>query len=373
MNGELSSQCPVYSTINHPRSSNVHDYVDIDGNSTLESTKTHKTDYCPMDPQAPPLLSPLPRHHSRSFSTHQRPADKSVKRSISIGPVSDIYSYRKQRKKSEHVSSYENYMRNRILPGDLAEENMYGSWCSSSHKALLGSKCNGACSQISENSRSRKELEENGDQSSFVKHSLFSIRSCMTIGIFIITIVAVSILIVKVLEKYDEQADMNVADIKAIFDLVSSPGGLENSDDKELTAPNVGDEEYFGPNKPNKATGQNKNKCCKNIRISSTGLVAQTYPFLLGIYRNKEPNNSSPVYKKDNENRFLSRPYGFTKSGTHTYGWGVNSSPDAKWGWIKSFSRGTCPHNIWKWKVFNGNINKWISDKTLNITCYWAL
>ena len=185
----------------------------------------------------------------------------------------------------------------------------------------------------------------------------------------------VFILAIKVLEKYEGKADMDVDDIKAIVDLVSGSGSVEHSADEARSEARVMETEeegeFFGYSQTKAKPKKNKSKsdCCKNIKITSTGIVSEMYPFLLGVYENHEPDNTSPVYKMENQNRFLSRPYGFTKSGTHTYSWGVNSNPTGKWGWIKAFRSGPCPHLISQWKVFHHKINKWITDKTLKITC----
>ena len=171
---------------------------------------------------------------------------------------------------------------------------------------------------------------------------------------------------------------MNSDDIQAILDLVSSSGDSENSLEEAIAEPRQMSKdtegEFFGSNAAHTPkTQKGKSKCCKNIKITSSGVVLEMYPFLLGVYENKEPSNISPIYKMKNESRFLSRPYGFTKTGTHTYSWGVNSNPTSKWGWIKAFSEGHCPHNIKKWKVFHQKMNKWITDKTLNLTCTMKL
>ena len=164
-------------------------------------------------------------------------------------------------------------------------------------------------------------------------------------------------------------------DFKAIVDLVSGSTGIEHAFNEANAEPRTLEEnehgEFFGTDGSIAATKKSKrvDQCCKNLKISSSGIVSEMYPFLLGVYENQEASDSSPVYKMENQNRFLSRPYGFSKSGTHTYSWGVNSSPMGKWGWIKAFSSGACPHQVKKWRVFHPNIKKWVSDNTLNITC----
>merc|ERR1711892_981522 len=365
-----SDEAPVYSKIKHTRCSNIHDYVDIDGNSTLDSQKTQN--YCKMEPQSPHILryspphappphapaSPLPRP-SGSFSISENLADRSasVRRSFSVGPVNDIYSYRKRRENGENGFSFENYVNNRMLPKDLPEEHLYGSWCSTSHKSLLNN-CDGSCSARSGSIIHKGNVDHEADlnlaQKCFIK-----MRPFLAVGMVMIGLVAVFILAIKVLEKYEGKTDMDVEDIKAIVDLVSGSGNIEHSLDEVKSEPRIMKEaqegEFFGysqtksqPKKPKR-----KDDCCKNIKITSTGIVKEMYPFLLGAYENHEPNNSSPIYKMENQNRFLSRPFGFTKSGTHTYSWGVNSNPNGKWGWIKAFRSGPCPHMINQWKVFH--------------------
>ena len=178
------------------RCSNVHDYVDIDGNSTLESNKTE--DYCKMEPQSSHLLtypptqsppSPIPRP-SGSFSVSDKIADRSVRRSFSVGPVNDIYSYRKRRENAENVFSIENYVNNRMLPEDLVEENMYGSWCSTSHKPLLLGKCDGSCSVRSGSIKSRKTIMDNREDLNIAQKCFLKMRPFIAVGMVMIGLIA---------------------------------------------------------------------------------------------------------------------------------------------------------------------------------------
>ena len=93
------------------------------------------------------------------------------------------------------------------------------------------------------------------------------------------------------------------------------------------------------------------------------------YPSLLGTYENIKPANECPVYKLNGQQRFLSRPVGFTESGAKTYTWGVNSNTTATWGWIKGLDDQPCPHMIAHWGVFKGRVKRWIWDETLQIKC----
>ena len=158
--------------------------MDIDGTSTLESTKT---EYCQMEPQSPHMISfptsPISRP-SAAFSGNKK--QTAVQRSVSIGPVNDIYSYRKQR---DNFFSIENYVNNRILPEDLVEEPMYGSWCSSSHKALLGSKCDGSCSNRTGSLSSGKSNLNSIQDHNCIQNCFFKIRSYVAVAMFMIALV----------------------------------------------------------------------------------------------------------------------------------------------------------------------------------------
>ena len=105
------------------------------------------------------------------------------------------------------------------------------------------------------------------------------------------------------------------------------------------------------------------------MQISSSGVVLELYPSVLGTYENIKQQNECPVYKMSNKSQFLSRPQGFKVTGTQKYAWGVNSKMGASWGWIKGLEDQPCPHMIGKWGVFKGGVNKWVLDDTLEIKC----
>ena len=173
------------------------------------------------------------------------------------------------------------------------------------------------------------------------------------------------------MESQEARTEVDTDQIKAILDSVSS-----SSDVKESIGSTISDlnnvrqreeVEFFGGS--SKSNKRKPKHCCKHVKVSSSGLVAKMYPFLMGDYENHESAEVSPIYKMKSEERFLSRPYGFTKSGTHTYSWGINSKRTGKWGWIKAFQSGSCPHNIQHWKAFDEKSSRWITDSSFRISC----
>ena len=110
-----------------------------------------------------------------------------------------------------------------------------------------------------------------------------------------------------------------------------------------------------------------QNKCCRKVNLTSTEETQKLYPFVIGIYELSD--NDRIVYKKEGQARFISRPPGLTRKGLNTFSWGVNSNPDGKWGWIKAFSGGDCPHQIDHWKAYDRTRKIWISDLSLSMQC----
>jgi hypothetical protein len=110
-----------------------------------------------------------------------------------------------------------------------------------------------------------------------------------------------------------------------------------------------------------------QNKCCRKIQFTSTAETQKLYPFVLGIY--ELIDDVKTVYKKQGQVRFISRPQGVTSKGVNTFSWGVNSNPKGKWGWIKAFSAGDCPHLISKWRAYDKARKTWVSDSTLVMQC----
>ena len=173
------------------------------------------------------------------------------------------------------------------------------------------------------------------------------------------------------MESQEAKTEVDTDQIKAILDFVSS-----SSDVKESVGSTISDlnnawqreqVEFFGES--SKSKSRKPTHCCKDVKVSSSGLVAKMYPFLMGEYENHESAEDSPIYKMKNQDLFLSRPYGFTKPGTHTYSWGINSSRTGKWGWIKAFQLGPCPQYIQHWKAFDEKSSRWITDISFRISC----
>ena len=110
-------------------------------------------------------------------------------------------------------------------------------------------------------------------------------------------------------------------------------------------------------------------RCCKYMKISSTGPVLEIYPSVLGTYENIKEENECPLYKLKGKKRFLTRPEGFTESKAHVYTWGVNTRVGATWGWIKGLEDQPCPHMVTNWGIFLEDQKKWVVDRTLEIKC----
>ena len=157
---------------------------------------------------------------------------------------------------------------------------------------------------------------------------------------------------------YEDMDSPTNVDLKTFLQILSK------SDEKINIGPEAGGKRGTKP-KP----GTQGCKCCKYMKISSSGVLLELYPSVLGTYENIKQQNGCPVYKMSNKNQFLSRPQGFTVTGTQKYAWGVNSKMGATWGWIKGLEDQPCPHMIGKWRVFKGGVNKWVLDDTLEIKC----
>ena len=158
----------------------------------------------------------------------------------------------------------------------------------------------------------------------------------------------------------DMDSETNV-DLKTFLQILSK------SDENKNISPQTGRKRGSKPRSTKPVT--QGCRCCKYMKISSSGVVLELYPSLLGTYENVNQENKCPVYKMSSKNRFLSRPQGITVAGTQMYTWGVNSKMGATWGWIKGLEDQPCPHMINKWGVFKGGVNKWVLDDTLEIKC----
>ena len=173
------------------------------------------------------------------------------------------------------------------------------------------------------------------------------------------------------MESYDAKTEVGTDQIKAILDLVSSSSDVIESDGSTISDLNNvrqrKEVKFFGDS--SKSKSWKPKHCCQHVKVSSSGLVAKMYPFVMGEYENHESSEVSPIYKMKNEERFLFRPIGFTKSGINTYSWGINNSRNGKWGWIKAFQLGHCPHNIQRWKAFDEKSRRWILDQSFRISC----
>ena len=118
---------------------------------------------------------------------------------------------------------------------------------------------------------------------------------------------------------------------------------------------------------PKRKIKNNEELCCKTLNLTSTGETLNLYSFVLGVYHLTEDDRT--VYKKEGQNRFISRPPGLTRKGVNTFSWGLNSNPDGKWGWIKAFGDGKCPHLIGHWKAYDRKKKTWVADEALTFQC----
>jgi len=366
MEDQLEDQPPVYSKINPRRGSNVHDYVDIDENDILKSNKTEE--YCKMDPSPNLLLSRSPPTPPPSNSIpSDKPADRGHlgRRSFSVGPVNELYSYRKKKKTAGEFFSYDRYANQVAPPHDIMENSFYRSWYPNSQRPLIPMKDYGSYTAPKETMGVNKFQINREDVHSLARGCIAKRRPSIALCIIFIGIAAVLFLGLKVMESQETKAEVDTDQIKAILDFVSSSSDVKESDVNN--ARQREEVEFFGDS--GKSKSRKPKHCCKHVKVSSSGIVAKMYPFLMGEYENHESAKDSPIYKKKNEERFLSRPYGFTKSGTHTYSWGINNRRTGKWGWIKAFQSGPCPHNIQRWKAFDEKSMRWIADDSFRISC----
>ena len=108
--------------------------------------------------------------------------------------------------------------------------------------------------------------------------------------------------------------------------------------------------------------------CCGQLIISSYGEVREMYPFILGIYKQRETQHPANLFlKTGTPAMFLIQPE--TTNLVWGYTWGVSRSPEAKWGYIRSASNAVCPTMAGKWKVFDKNSQRWVMDQTLKVEC----
>ena len=164
---------------------------------------------------------------------------------------------------------------------------------------------------------------------------------------------------------YEDMDSATTVDLKTFLQILSK------SDEDIDIGPETGGKRGSKPRstKPGSPGTQGCSRCCKYMKISSSGVVMELYPSVLGTYENIKQENDCPVYKMSNKKRFLSRPQGITVTGTQMYTWGVNSKMGVTWGWIKGLEDQPCPHMISKWGVFKGGLKKWVLDETLEIKC----
>ena len=108
--------------------------------------------------------------------------------------------------------------------------------------------------------------------------------------------------------------------------------------------------------------------CCGQVIISSYAEVREMYPFILGIYKQRETQHPVNLFMKSGTSEiFLIQPE--TTNLVWGYTWGVSRSPEAKWGYIRSTSSAACPTMAGKWKVFDNSRKRWVMDQTLRVEC----
>merc|ERR1712038_151431 len=107
-------------------------------------------------------------------------------------------------------------------------------------------------------------------------------------------------------------------------------------------------------------------KCCKTMKISSTGLTRSFFPnSVLGTYEYDGDSNGKPSYKGPG-GKFLQ----FSPSGE----WMVSSKKNSEGGFLDSNCKADCPSLCESWKTFEPKKNctpkcPWIEDASLKISC----
>ena len=108
--------------------------------------------------------------------------------------------------------------------------------------------------------------------------------------------------------------------------------------------------------------------CCGQIIISSYAQAREMYPFILGIYKQRETLHQVNLYiKTGTPEMFMIQPE--TNSQVWGYNWGVSRSSETNWGYMRSASHAVCPTMADKWKVFDKSIKSWVMDQTVRVKC----
>ena len=110
---------------------------------------------------------------------------------------------------------------------------------------------------------------------------------------------------------------------------------------------------------------KNDSSCCGEVLLTSTGVTLEWYPNILGVY-SLQTRGGPPLYRRRDSEKFLYRPR--RGKGRH-FTWGVSSSPQQTWGWLKSFLPGKCPDLLKKWAAFDPVNKKMTADPTLTVSC----
>ena len=63
--------------------------------------------------------------------------------------------------------------------------------------------------------------------------------------------------------------------------------------------------------------------------------------------------------------KYISRP----SKGIKNFTWGVNTSPEVTWGWLRAEVAADCPEAVAVWTAWDKEVNRMSPDKSLTVTC----
>lgn len=106
--------------------------------------------------------------------------------------------------------------------------------------------------------------------------------------------------------------------------------------------------------------------CCEKLSVSSCGLTALWWPHILGVYvLHKDHEDDRLLYKMVISEKYISRP----SKGIKNFTWGVNTSPEVTWGWLRAEVAADCPEAVAVWTAWDKEVNRMSPDKSLTVTC----
>ena len=107
-------------------------------------------------------------------------------------------------------------------------------------------------------------------------------------------------------------------------------------------------------------------RCCLSLIISSEAKTVKMYPNVLGTYKIEQRS----YYKNTEKNVYLAKPFRSSElTQEASFTWGVNSSPQQTWGWVRAVRDQECPEEVEQWAVYDQVSRGWTRDNTLKIHC----